>query len=177
MQTQVPLGGTALPKPRGAEAGFAASGTCVCMSCPIPQVEGWGYVQLPYAVWIVTGGAASRCLRSLEPADAWSSSDLPLACGTASQGAFGAAFWMTSASVDDARGVVAGGYRSCATWLDEERVLAVGERGASLSVDGGKTWQPFGESGFHTVDGGGASVFACGSGGRIARLVAEPRRE
>lgn len=201
--------GAALPVPVGAEAGFAASGTCACMAMSLPLMT-LGYTPRPkFAVWIATGGAASRCLRSLDFATSWRSTDLPLVQGTASQGAFGVAFDETYFGFEHARGVAiggdyqqplrgegtaawtadggetwhacvggAGGYRSCVVWLDLEHVLAVGERGASLSSDSGHTWQPFGELGFHAAATGPVgSVFACGSGGRIARLVVEPRRE
>jgi hypothetical protein len=63
-------------------------------------------------------------------------------------------------------------YRSGVVWLDAAHVLAVGPQGASLSGDGGRTWTQFGADGYHAVaKGGDGSVWACGSDGRVARLV------
>ncbi len=171
-----------LPAPLAGEAGFAASGTLV-------DVGADGTLR------IATGGGAARLLR--RTADGvWTASPLPLRQGAASQGAFGLAF------ADDRRGVAvggdyaaavdgigtstwtddggstwhaggtAGGYRSGVVWLGGERFLAVGEAGASISADAGRSWRPFGAFGFHAVARGrDGSVVACGSGGRIARLV------
>ena len=60
----------------------------------------------------------------------------------------------------------AGGYRSGVAWVSDRAVVAVGSHGASWSVDGGRTFSPFGSEPFHSVarapDG---SVWACGAGG------------
>jgi len=182
------VGRAGLPAPVGAEAGFAASGTCLDTDGEIVRIG--------------TGGEASRCLISEDGGLSWSASRLPLLQGLASQGAFSLAFrgdrgvvvggdyraperevgssawtrdggrtWRASPSG-------AGGYRSAAIWLDESNVLAVGEGGASLSRDQGVHWQPFGDRGFHAVAAAPSGrVFACGSDGRIAELEIVPPPE
>ena len=43
-------------------------------------------------------------------------------------------------------------------------------RGTSLSTDGGRTWEPVGDTGCHTLDcTRDGSCWAAGGGGRIAR--------
>jgi hypothetical protein len=55
-------------------------------------------------------------------------------------------------------------------------VLAVGADGASISTDRGRSWRPFGAVGFHSIARGrDGAVFACGNGGRVARLVTGAR--
>lgn len=173
-----------LPAPLPDEAGFAASGTCVSVGGS--------------AVRIVTGGGASRCVSSTDGGVSFRAAPLPLLQGSPSQGAFGVAFRGelgiavggdyreparadgTAAWTDDGgrawHASSALGYRSAVTWLDDGSALAVGPLGASITRDGGRTWSAFGETGFHAVArGSDGSVFACGSDGRIARLL--PARE
>jgi len=173
----------ALPMPMPGEAGFAASGTCV-----VPRGQD-GYS-------LVTGGEATRhiafavvaSLAGLPPV-----SPLPMQSGSAA-GAFSIA-WAGDRGivvggdyrlVDKREGSGAisedgghnwlpldvGGYRSAVVWLDQgEAALAVGSGGASLSCDGGKTWQLFGQTGFHSLArGADGTVWACGSDGRVAKL-------
>lgn len=172
-----------LPMPIVGEAGFAASGSCIA------AVGAFRYV--------VTGGTASRCFVSADAGRNWFARRLPLAQGAASKGAFSVAFRGnhgvvvggdyqapaeangTAAHTMDAgrtwQATSAGGYRSGVVWLDDDRLLAVGSDGASWSADRGRTWEPFGNVGFHVIGcGDDGSVFAAGSDGRIARLVATP---
>src|SRR5262245_7408727 len=51
-----------LPQPVGEEAGFAASGTCIAVDSDA-AAEG---LQAQPALWVATGGSASRCIRSLD---------------------------------------------------------------------------------------------------------------
>lgn len=172
-----------LPAPIAGEAGFAASGTLVEVG-----VDG--------VLRIATGGNAARLLRG--SADGrWRAVPLPLCQGKASQGAFGLAFadarhgvvvggdyaapaarvatvaWTDDGGASWQAGVSDGGFRSGVVWLAGQQFLAVGETGASLTADGGRTWVPLGVLGFHAIGrGGDGTVVACGSGGRIARLVA-----
>lgn len=173
---------SALPPPAAGEAGFAASGTNLCARGD--------------AVWVATGGGAARCLRSSDRGASFTAARLPLAQGSASQGAFSIAFR------DERHGVVVGGdyrepdasagtaawsddggaswhpadalgYRSCVAWLGDgsDRLVAVGERGASWSPDRGATWRALPGPGFHAVAvGADGSVWAAGSDGRVARL-------
>ena len=183
-----------LPEPVGAEAGFAASGTCVAVHGPAVAAEGQQAADV--ALWIATGGTASRCVRSLDGGTTWHATALPLAQGGAAQGAFGLAFRDRSVGVavgGDYREPLlsqgtaawtadggrswrtvaggAGGFRSAALWLGSDDVMAVGSHGCSLSRDRGRSWRPFGTEGFHSVAmGRDGSVWACGSEGRVARL-------
>ena len=173
---------TALPVPLGAEAAFAASGSCIDVT------QG--------TVRIVTGGTVSRLLASRDHGASWTALPLPLRCGAASQGAFGlgvdgdelvvvggdyaaplanegtVARSMDGGSSWHEQATGAGGFRSGVAALGHGAWLAVGERGCSLSTDHGRTWQSFGREGFHAIARGrDGSVFACGGGGRVARLV------
>jgi photosystem II stability/assembly factor-like uncharacterized protein len=175
-----------VPAPGPGEAGFAASGTNLCT---------FGRQH----VWIVTGGTASRVLASTDRGQTWSQRPLPLQQGSASQGAFSVAFLDLQRGVvvggdythpEDSNGTAAYttdggitwvaapqgalGYRSCVAWLlgrSRPVCIAVGDRGSSVSTDGGRTWRALSPDGFHTVcttyDG---TVWAAGSGGRTARL-------
>ncbi len=170
------------PRAAGAEAAFAASGTCLDASAGL--------------VRIVTGGERSRLFTSRDGAQTWTVVDLPLRQGKASQGAFGFASGSGGsvivggdyAAPAETMGTVARsidgtlwsplaaegspGYRSAVVWLDAASVLAVGPEGACLSVDGGRSFHAFGSTGFHAVGRGrDGAVFACGGGGRVARLV------
>ena len=169
----------ALPAPGDGEAAFAASGTCL--------------IGGPSGFSLVTGGGPCRHVW-IEPGVRYTAVDLPLQTGAPSKGAFSVA-WR------GARGVAVGGdyrrpadpvgtaavsadggrtwqasdalgFRSGVAWLPSGEVLAVGSHGASWSGDGGRTFLPFGEEGFHCVacapDG---AVWACGADGRVARLV------
>lgn len=168
--------------PRAGEAGFAASNGLI--------VFGNGGV-----VWIATGGAPGSRLLARDAAGAWTATDLPLARGADSRGAFalaadlcgamvavggdhadpaatiGTAAWSQDAGRTwhpaDARG-----YRSSVAWLHAFGCwLAAGPQGCSTSTDGGRTWHVSDLPGFHVVaaapDG---AVWAAGSDGRIARI-------
>jgi photosystem II stability/assembly factor-like uncharacterized protein len=165
------------------EACFAASGTCLDATAD--------------NVRFVTGGTACRMFLSRDGAQTWQTGELPMRHGEASQGAFGigltgcdlivvggdyAAPHATAGTAAvcntgethlwAVRGDGVLGYRSAVVWLDAMQLLAVGEGGASFSNDGARRWQPFGSEGFHALaKGRDGAVFACGGGGRIARLV------
>jgi hypothetical protein len=55
----------------------------------------------------------------------------------------------------------------------DREIIAVGPAGTDRSTDGGRTWSPIGDVGFHaiSVDGSGTSVWAVGEQGRVGRLV------
>ncbi|MEO6596804.1 MAG: YCF48-related protein [Planctomycetota bacterium] len=191
--TWQPMANRAVPRPVAGEAAFAASGTCVAFGPVRDDHAGRS------PVLIATGGGASRLL--VLASDERSSTALPLLQGAPSQGAFSLAFAHanerdgrgvvvggdyqdpqrsdgTAAWTEDggrtwhpsANG--AGGYRSAVVWIEREQVLAVGSHGASVSSDGGRTWRPFGSEGYHSVGkGDDGRIWACGSEGRVARLV------
>ena len=168
-----------LPAPGIGEAAFAASGTCVSVG--------------PTSFSLVTGGELCRYV-AFEPGRRPSSVDLPMQSGAPSQGAFSVAWRGVrgvcvggdyrnpgvaegSAAVTEDGGATwspadVGGYRSCAVWLSDRDVLAVGPQGASWSEDGGRTYAVFGAEAFHSVarapDG---AVWACGARGRAALLL------
>lgn len=169
---------------RPGEAGFAASNGLV--------VFGFGN-----AVWIATGGVPGSRLLARDADGGWTATDLPLARGTESRGAFALAADGNGAMVvvggDHASPATtagtaawsndggrtwqpadAGGYRSSVAWLGTHGCwLATGPVGCSTSVDGGRTWQPSSLPGFHVVaSAAGGSVWAAGSDGRIARIQA-----
>ena len=64
------------------------------------------------------------------------------------------------------------GYRSCVTYLSENRLITCGTSGVDISQDDGKNWELISKEGFHVVQKAkkGDAVFLAGSNGRIARL-------
>lgn len=172
-----------LPPPLVEEAAFAASGTCATVVAHVGAA--------PHAL-VVTGGAVARCLRLSLGGEAPRAAALPVPYGAPSRGAFSIAVHGDRAVVvggdyrrpDDAvtaacgdangdgwRAAAIGGYRSAVAWLDDTCLLAVGSHGASVSIDGGRSWQPFGYRGFHGVAvGSDGSIWACGDDGSVARL-------
>lgn len=173
-----------LPPPADGEAGFAASGSCVVAA------DG-GYL-------LVTAGATARCIR-FAPGGQPRAGALPLVGGASSRGAFAVAARgervvvvggdYQAPAVRAGSGAVSAdggasfapadalGYRSAVVWFDDMRLCAVGADGASWSADAGRTWQAFGERGFHALavaaDG---TVHACGSNGTVARLEWQEER-
>ena len=169
---------------REGEAGFAASNGLV-------QFGPGG------TTWIATGGAPGSRLLARDASGSWAATDLPLARGEASRGAFAiatdgrgtmvavggdhanpSAADGTAAWSDDGgrtwQPANAHGYRSSVAWLESASCwLAAGPQGCCSSTDGGRTWLPCELPGFHVVavapDG---SVWAAGSDGRIARIRA-----
>jgi len=181
--------GSMLPPAKTGEAAFAASGTCL-----VAKDRGDAFS-------LVTGGGPSRSI-TFGPMIApdtdkhyWSTW-LPLQTGAGSKGAFSVA-WRgdravavggdyakpelreATVAVSEDGGLTwragdALGFRSAVVWLDDESLLAVGSHGASYSHDAGRTWQAFGDTGFHCLSvGRDGSVWASGSDGRVARLIVE----
>lgn len=171
-----------LPPARDGEAAFAASGTCLV------ALAGGRFA-------LVTGGAGSRLL-GFTTTSLLQNASLPLIADTAARGAFSVAGrgmqlcvvggdysepqrGVGSAARSDDGGLTwhiadALGYRSAVQWLDDDLLLATGSHGASVSDDGGKTWRQFGELGFHSLAvAPDAAVWACGSDGRVARLIVQ----
>ena len=172
-----------LPAPLPGEAAFAASGSCVAVT-GAPGRE---------TFWIATGGGArARLLRG--DAEGWTAHELPLPAGAPSRGAFGLAFrgqrglvvggdyadptvGGAAQTTDGGRTWTAvggfGGFRSAVAWLADGQALAVGSDGATAWRDGGATTQE--STGFHACAvGRDGSVWAAGSGGRIARRAGWP---
>lgn len=178
------------PKALPGDGMFAASGTCL-------TVQGKG------SAWFGTGGGASaRIFRSTDRGLTWSEAATPIVAGTASSGIFSIAFsdsqhglvvggdyrkeqepsdniartsdggrtWVSSGSAR------LRGFRSGIVFVPGSggrEAIAVGPAGTDRSADGGITWFPLGEVGFHAVGVGrtGRSLWAAGEQGRVGRLV------
>ena len=166
------------------EFNFAASGDCLV-------------IRGKHA-WFGGGGAAARIFHSTDRGLTWEAMDSTIPTGEAA-GVFGLAFKDPRHGLavggdftapDD--GVDASALLSGQTWrnggdlgqLGEDAawlpgpgrtVLTVGESGETagtdISLNGGRTWRPFSELGYHTLDcTADLSCWAAGGGGRVARL-------
>lgn len=177
-----PVASASLPEVLTGEAAFAASGTCVARHGE--------------RIWLCTGGGAkARLLHSADGGRTWSATELPLAAGASSAGAFsiamradgagvvvggdyqaqaknvGTAVLSVDGSIWQASATGALGYRCGVAWCSDRDLLAVGDSACSWSCDQGQTWQPFGEGGYHAVAvSARGAVFAVGARGRIAAL-------
>lgn len=181
------LARSGLPEALPAEAGFAASGTCVTT-----QPGGRG--------WIAAGNAPrARVFRTDDYGVTWSAADVPVAAGEAAG--------LTSISMLDARtGTAFGGDLTVAdtrmdnvarttdggrTWTalpplrmlgaayggvhipdtDGRALLAVGPGGVDASLDGGQTWRTVDGRAWWGIGSGGAlATWIVGPTGRIARV-------
>lgn len=172
------------------EAGFAASGSSIRFA-----PEG--------AVAIGTGGGeTARLLLSEDGGGSWRAEPTPLAAGSASRGLFSLAprqggGWVAVGgdhlAPDERAGTAGfraardpmlrpaeappGGYRSGVEPLADGRLIATGPNGTDLSEDGGRTWEPLAEAGYHAVARArrGTLVLLAGADGRMARLKAAGR--
>lgn len=170
-----------LPAPARGEAMFAAS--CGCL-----LAEG-------ELVAFATGGSVTRYFASSSSGRGFRVGALPLANGAASQGAFaiarcgddrvvavggdylepartqGSACWSDDGGITWQRSDAEPGYRSglCAL-ADGALLVSVGPSGSSMSRDGGKSFAPLADEGFHAVRAHGDRVYACGSDGRIGTM-------
>ena len=171
---------TELPKPQAGEASFAAGNQCL-------ELDAAG-------VRFVTGGTAARVVW-LGPNGRWRAQPLPMVHGAPSQGAFAIASRGEQSVVvgGDYRDPAAAagvavvgrcgagfvpsqgaglGFRSAVRWLDDHTLLAVGEQGASWSGDGGRTFVPFGATGWHALAvAPEGCVHAAGAAGRLGQLL------
>ena len=76
--------------------------------------------------------------------------------------------------VDQGFGSFAFSFRSCVRCVpDSEQVIVVGPDGCDISHDEGKTWNPFGDQGFHIFSVGIGAIWAAGSEGanRAAQVI------
>lgn len=168
---------------------FAASGTCLV-------------AQGRSNAWIGSGGAAqARVLRTTDRGATWSEAAAPIVAGTSSAGIFSIAFsdalhgivvggdYRKEREPSDNIALTNDGgrtwelpgavrlrsFRSGAVYIPGSRgreIVAVGPAGTDRSLDGGRTWSPLGEVGFHAVsaDKSGKSVWAVGERGGVGRL-------
>jgi len=130
------------------EAAFAASGTCLRLSCGL--------------TYIITGGSGARLL-TYHGKKAWDYRDIPLTHGKPSQGGF-------SFACGNGRGISVGGdyandkrtdslsaiqltrnlfvpaekspsgFQSCVEYISGDTLLSTGTPGSNITTDGGKTW-------------------------------------
>lgn len=171
-----------MPAAREGEAGFAASGTGVC-------------VHGPSTAWIATGGAnVARVFRTDDCGATWFAFDTPLTDASASSGIFSMAFR------DGENGVIVGGdyvnpsadhanaawtddggrtwhrpeipprgYRSGVTWIPgTDDLICAGPAGMDFSSDGGRTWRPYSDEGAHAIKAVAGRVYTSGARGRVS---------
>jgi photosystem II stability/assembly factor-like uncharacterized protein len=171
------------------EAGFAASGTCLCV-----VGDRWLIGLGGQRVASPAGGA--RILKTDDQGNAWEAIESPLASGEAS-GIFSIAFanrdhgvavggnytepdgadrnacFTTDGGAHWQRPVTApGGYRSGVAVRHIEgspQFVCVGPTGCDMSVDGGKSWQALDSEGFHAIafSADGQLGIATGADGKI----------
>jgi photosystem II stability/assembly factor-like uncharacterized protein len=183
-RTWTPVPAANLPPAIEGEGAFAASGTCLT-------------VQGSSNAWFGTGGAArARIYRSTDRGLTWSVADTPIQAGNPSSGVFSLAFADARHGIavggdyrkerDSGDNLVStsdGGktwlltrlrsFRSAVAFVPGSRgrgIVAVGPGGTDRSTDGGATWTPLGEDGYHAFSFARRSAvgWAAGEQGRVA---------
>lgn len=184
-RTWTPSPAAGMPPALEGEGGFAASGTCIT-------------VQGKDNVWFGTGGPnGARVFRSSDRGRTWRVATAPLVSGKAA-GVFSLTFWNARRGIAvggdytkerDGAGNVAttndggrtwkgvdvsrpAGYRSAVVrgrGASRIELIAVGPSGSDYSLDGGRSWRPIGNEGFHAVSFAAAAGWAVGEKGTIAR--------
>jgi len=188
--TWTPVSPLTVPEALPGDGAFAASGTCLV-------VEG------RKNAWFGTGGGArARVFRSNDMGLTWQVADTPIMAGNASSGIFSLAFsdalhglavggdYRKERDSGDnlARTTDGGrtwsfiastrlrGFRSAVAYMpgsNGARVFAIGPGGSDYSRDGGATWTPMTDGGFHafSIVGGPNAGWGVGEQGIIARLA------
>ncbi|HET9420821.1 MAG TPA: oxidoreductase [Nocardioides sp.] len=168
------------------EANFAASGDCLV-------IKG-------RHAWFGSGGAAARIFHSADRGHTWTATDSTIPSGEAA-GVLGLAFrdprhgiavggdFAAADVAEDASAYTRNGrswhnggdldvLAEDAAWLPIRRgklVVSTGESGpvagSHVSWDGGRSWKPFSDTGYHTLDcTADLSCWAAGGGGRVGRF-------
>jgi len=184
--TEIPPAGR--PPALEGDGAFAASGTCLVAA-------GRSHA------WIGSGGGArARVFRTSDRGLTWHVADTPIQAGTASSGIFSVAFSDPENGVivggdyrqeketgDNLAFTTDGGatwafagatrlrsFRSAVVYVPGANgrvLLGAGPGGTDRSDDGGATWTPMGDEGYHALsiakDG---TAWAVGEGGRVARV-------
>ncbi|MCE7055982.1 YCF48-related protein [Algoriphagus sp. AGSA1] len=173
-----------LPGAVEGEAAFAASATSL--------------LAIGSQLWLATGGKESNLHYSNDMGTTWEKFRAPLIQGESSQGIFSITSmgngeivavggdYLQEELQEGNSGIFVldkkewtkpqagpGGYRSGTVYFPQQKwLIAVGPSGSDFSKDGGITWQPFSEEGFHAVMLGhaGGAVWASGTKGKIAKL-------
>ncbi|MFH8366889.1 WD40/YVTN/BNR-like repeat-containing protein [Streptomyces sp. NPDC018031] len=180
-----------MPAAQPGEAAFAASGQCLVSS-------GGRHA------WIATGGAATaRVLHSADRGRTWTVATSTIPAGDPARGVFALAFrdhrrgiavggdYRAGQPSPDAAAVSSDAgarwtaaaqsppaYRSGVSWLPYGRstALAVGPTGTDVTTDGGRSWRPFDDGSYDTVDcAPDRGCWAAGERGRVARLEPSDR--
>ncbi|MBD2700934.1 oxidoreductase [Spirosoma sp. BT702] len=172
---------TSLPIMEPNEAAFAASGTSLV-------------VQGKRNAWIASGGGTNaRVFRSIDQGRTWGATIAPLPSGEAT-GLFGMQFFNEKVGMvvggnykqEQLPGPNAAitrdggqtwqrvtptdppGLKEAIALLPNDRLLAVGPSGTTLSADQGQTWQRLDNEGFHSVACAKGTCYAVGAKGRVA---------
>lgn len=179
-----------MPHALDGEGAFAASGTCLVVQ---GDRNAW---------FATGGAKVSRVFRSTDRGRTWSAHETPILAGKATAGIFSLDFRDAQKGVAvggdyqamDLRDQVftstsdggrtwstpnppngPSGYRSAVATMPGTTgptLIAVGPTGADRSDDGGRTWKPWGNSGFHAVGLTPPNTgWAVGEAGRIARIT------
>ena len=172
-----------MPSAKEGEAAFAASGTCLITRGKTD-------------VFLVSGGNDARVFRSKNRGLSWSVFDTPIVKGTAGSGIF------SIAMQNKTRGVIVGGnyekpneinnnlaftkdggkswnlskglngYRSGATFVDQNTLIAVGSSGSDISFDAGKSWKNIDKGNYNAVSAQRKNaIWAVGANGLVARFL------
>ena len=171
------------------EGAFAASGSCLAV---FGRSDVW---------FVTGGASAARIFHSADRGRSWTVHDTPLRAGVAAAGAFSVAFrdakhgvvaggdyqqprlggqnvaltsdgGATWTLVDSA--TAPAGYRSAVAFSPGsagKSLVAVGLSGSDISRDGGLTWTGTDTTAYNSVQRSGASAYAVGPKGRIAKYV------
>ena len=148
------------------EASFAASNTNIAV--------------VDHTIWVVTGGAKARVLKSSDKGETWNVFNTPILQGEDSQGIYSVDFY------DENHGIIMGGdytkpnnniankaitsdggltwtlvsngktpnYKSCVQYIpgtEGKELIAVGKTGVSFSNDNGQTWNDISREGYYAI--------------------------
>jgi len=188
-RTWKPVPAANIPEALPGDGAFAASGTCLV-------AHGSRHA------WFGSGGAArARVYRSVDQGLTWAVAATPIMAGNASSGVFSLAFsdanhgiavggdYRLERESGDNLAVTSDGgktwafagstrlrnFRSAVAYVPGtkgHRLIAAGPGGTDASDDGGATWTPLGDDGFHalSISPAGGAAWAVGEQGRIGRL-------
>jgi len=173
------------PSAEPKEGAFATSNSCL-------------FVRGGHEVWFATGGPkGARVFHSTDGGETWSAAKTPLRNDSASAGIFALGFANpkkgmavggdyskpaeTSGNIaitlDGGKTWAAAtaphGFRSDIKYIAADKVwIATGTSGSDVSSDDGKSWKPFDQAGYNAMSFAGATGWAVGPKGAIARFVA-----
>ena len=191
-RTWKPVPAANIPEALPGDGAFAASGTCLV-------VHGSRHA------WFGSGGASrARVYRSVDQGLTWAVAETPIMAGNASSGVFSLAFsdanhgiavggdYRLERESGDNLAITSDGgktwafagttrlrsFRSAVAYVPGtrgRRLIAAGPGGTDASDDGGATWTPLGDDGFHAlgISPADGTAWAVGEQGRIGRM--QPR--